>query len=78
MSEVKVYPNPATDYIQVEALGSFTAEIFSMDGRLLLSEDDGNKGQQIDVSSLKAGLYFIRISSEKEAFSTAVLKFVKN
>ena len=78
MSEIKVYPNPATDYIQVEALGSFTAEIFSMDGRLLLSEGDGNKGQQIDVSSLKAGLYFIRISSEKEAFSTAVLKFVKN
>ena len=78
MSEIKVYPNPATDYIQVEALGSFTAEIFSMDGRLLLSEDDGNKGQQVDVSSLKAGLYFIRISSEKEAFSTAVLKFVKN
>ena len=77
-SVMKVYPNPASDYIQIDRLGSFSAEVFSIEGRLLISDVVGQVGQQIDIRALKPGLYFIRINSKDEAFSAVVCKFIKN
>lgn len=58
--QMKVYPNPANDFITVEAVKSTgILEIFSIDGTLLKTKQSFNQKSTIDVSDLSAGLYFI-------------------
>ena len=53
-----VYPNPATDYIMVNAQSYTTVEIFDMTGRLVLTSVEN----KIDVRSLETGVYFVRVN----------------
>jgi polyhydroxybutyrate depolymerase len=52
-----VYPNPATDFIQIESAEAIG--IYDLSGRLLM-EGSGN----MDVSSLPNGMYFIKAGSD--------------
>jgi hypothetical protein len=71
--KIKVYPNPAKDILNIEGLpDNATAEIYSINGKLLLNEAINN--QQIDIRSLAYGMYFIKLSS---AQGSVVRKFVK-
>jgi len=54
-----VYPNPATDFIQIESAEAIG--IYDLSGRLLM-EGSGN----MDVSSLPNGMYFIKAESESK------------
>lgn len=54
-----VYPNPATDFIQIESAEAIG--IYDLSGRLLM-EGSGN----MDVSSLPNGMYFIKAGSESK------------
>jgi hypothetical protein len=53
-----VYPNPATDYIMVNAKNAGSVEIFDMTGRLVLTSTE----TKIDVRSLETGVYFVRVN----------------
>jgi hypothetical protein len=71
--KIRVYPNPAKDVLTIEGLPDHaTAEIYSINGKLLLNEAISN--QQIDIRSLADGMYFIKLSS---AQGSVVRKFVK-
>ena len=54
-----VYPNPATDFIQIESAEAIG--IYDLSGRLLM-EGSGN----MNVSSLPNGIYFIKAGSESK------------
>lgn len=59
---VSVYPNPATDRLNIRtSLEGYTADIYTSGGRLVLrqSENDGNA--VIPVSHLAQGVYFLNI-----------------
>lgn len=53
-----VYPNPATDYIMVNAQSFTTVEIFDMTGLCVLTSVEN----KIDVRSLETGVYFVRVN----------------
>jgi hypothetical protein len=53
-----VYPNPATDYIMVNAKNAGSVEIFDMTGRCVLTSVE----TKIDVRSLETGVYFVRVN----------------
>lgn len=53
-----VYPNPATDYIMVNAQSFTTVEIFDMTGRCVLTSVEN----KVDVRSLETGVYFVRVN----------------
>lgn len=53
-----VYPNPATDYIMVNAQNPVSVEIFDMTGRLVLTSTES----KIDVRNLETGVYFVRVN----------------
>jgi len=57
-SALKVYPNPATDYIMIDTQNSVYVEIFDMTGRMVLTSTES----KIDVRSLETGVYFIRVN----------------
>lgn len=71
---VKIFPNPVQDYVNIESDKSFMAyEIIDRSGKLILSKDF--KSSKIDISNLKAGVYFIKLKSLNDV--TNVVKFIK-
>ena len=72
--DVSIYPNPAIETLFITSGNNTIQEvsIFSVNGQLVLSEK-GNINQ-LSVSALSNGLYFIEIVSENR---TAIEKFIK-
>lgn len=71
-----IYPNPASDQLIIESNtenGEF--QIFTADGRILSTGNVNGNYHVIDVHSLEAGTYLLRIKSES-GFTTK--SFVKN
>ena len=58
-SAIKLYPNPVTNILHIETGSNVAPEIkvFSIQGVLLLQ----TKGNEIDLSSLRTGIYFAEI-----------------
>ncbi len=62
-NKVKIYPNPASSYVRIEAEYDSDFTMYDASGRHILS---GNTGEmsQISISHLAAGIYFVEISEE--------------
>ena len=57
-----IYPNPAKDFIFVTSDRGYQAMLYTSDGRLVSSTQHENGGaQSIDLSTLTAGIYFLRL-----------------
>jgi hypothetical protein len=65
--ELGVYPNPVNETLNFSSETAF--EIFDVQGRILMKDTQAVKS--VDVSSLQAGMYFVRINN-------TILKFVKD
>ena len=61
---VKAWPNPFTDYIMVESPVAATAEVYNLQGALLISTGIEAGQNRIDTSALAPGLYLVRIGTE--------------
>ena len=71
-----VFPNPATDFLTIDGIyrpDFINYQIYSVDGKELLSGRIRNN--QVDISSLNAGIYFIKIIDQNATIS--LLRFVK-
>jgi hypothetical protein len=71
--DIKVYPNPAKDYINVDFdsknFNQAEIELYDMQGRLVKKTKlKAQKGNRIDVSSLKAGNYSYNILLNGNSF----------
>ena len=70
-SEFKIYPNPTTGIINIVADGNLQqVQLFNVTGQQLLSTD----GNSLDISTLPAGLYLLRIQT---ADGIAVQRVIK-
>ncbi len=56
-----LYPNPATDLIEVNTIENATYTIYNFDGKLLKTGELTSNSQVVDVSNFKSGLYFIKL-----------------
>ncbi|MPM21508.1 hypothetical protein SDC9_67952 [bioreactor metagenome] len=77
---LSIYPNPATENITIqldnfETNQSYSIAIFSSDGRLLKSWESFSPETYIDVRSLPAGFYLVKIENSDHCL---VEKFLKN
>lgn len=71
-SKFSVFPNPVTDFIQVNSKGKIeSVQIFDSNGRLVASPAASEK---MNVSSLKTGAYILRLKIDGKVES---MKFVK-
>lgn len=75
---VKLYPNPASDQLQVtlaESAGNVLAlELVDYLGRTLFTQKVKGFEQSVDVKNLAAGVYMIRCTTDKGVY---INKFVK-
>lgn len=65
-----VYPNPARDFIKIanNSKENQILSIYSIDGRMLVKQNySANEG--IDISSLKEGLYIVKLNGQTFKFS---------
>lgn len=76
---LELYPNPASDYINVvfDHLGKSDIHIVDVTGRVVYSttyDAGGFTNYSLDISSLKSGLYFMQVQAGNES---NVLRFIK-
>jgi hypothetical protein len=75
---MKLYPNPATDIITIDANLSTTAtpivSIADISGRVVMIKELKAERTNLDISSLAPGMYFVKYANDKQ---TEVLKFTK-
>jgi len=72
---VYVYPNPAKDVLVVEHSNELSAcEIYSLNGQMLVHKKITASQEQVDINTLQAGIYFIRLYSDK---GIQTQKFIK-
>jgi len=74
---ISLFPNPATNEIEIKESGIRidAVEIYDVLGRRCLTPAlSKGEGVRVDVSSLSAGIYFVKVRSEK---AERVMKFVK-
>jgi hypothetical protein len=76
-SNVIIYPNPVRDVLNITNIESsnYTAKIVDMSGRVIKSFVMRNGQNQIDVASLKSGIYLISMNDMNGKVNSA--KMVK-
>lgn len=76
--QVKVFPNPTTQYIYVEAAENISARLYNLVGKEAISTTQPEYEQELQVSHLPAGIYLLEIQSEKNntrrTFKVEILK----
>jgi hypothetical protein len=69
LPEIKLYPNPANDIISIypEIQNHFNIEIYDFAGRTILNRELNSSN--IDITSLKTGMYLYRIILNDEVYN---------
>ncbi|MFZ7168292.1 MAG: T9SS type A sorting domain-containing protein, partial [Bacteroidota bacterium] len=67
-----VFPNPASDkiYISTKSEGSKRFFIYDMLGKMIMSDNYSSTKEEIDISSLSNGVYYVKLENR-------IFKFVK-
>lgn len=75
---VRTYPNPVKDILYIKfdrQIGSTKAQIFDIYGRMLLNQKLMSSNSNLNVSSLTAGLYLVKVFAGDKIIST--MKIIK-
>ena len=72
--KLKIYSNPKQrDFLFLNRKADFTLEVFNVIGKKILSKEVKNK-KNIDISSLKNGIYILKISQHTGSITQKFLK----
>ena len=67
VNELSLFPNPTDGIISIRSDKNYQLEIYSAEGKIIL-KDNGN---QIDISALQNGTYFLKITQENTNHSAS-------
>lgn len=74
-AEFKLYPNPTTDYININGVSNkYKANIYSLSGKLILSIDCYSTDYKINVSDLESGIYIMQLQTDNVFASKIFVK----
>jgi hypothetical protein len=62
---VKVYPNPASDFIYIETIEDINSTLVDINGKIIFA----TKEKTIDISKLTKGMYILRIENKSKEFT---------
>lgn len=76
MANIRLFPNPASDQltIDLESAGISYFQLYSVNGQLVHSSKSEGKVHQIDLSSLRPGIYIIKIKSRNSIRTSKIIK----
>ena len=67
LTGVSIYPNPANGSVNISSLNGGDISVYSILGARVLTEKSTTKNHQLNVSSLKPGMYLLRIVSDNKS-----------
>jgi hypothetical protein len=70
---VKIMPNPATDFIQIEAQDGSTVSLFNCLGMMVRSEIVSDGQVLFKISDLSKGIYLVKVSSRRNVITEKVI-----
>jgi len=75
-NRIRVYPNPASDFVFVELSGNDTDKIriFSIDGKSLIEQNATGVRTLIDVSALNPGTYILETAGKTDCHHPLIIK----
>jgi predicted secreted protein len=65
-NQCRVYPNPAQNMVQIESLQATRLRVYDALGRMMFMDEKESSTRTLDVSTWKAGVYFVYLMSENE------------
>ena len=79
---LKLYPNPAKDYINIQANlpdgGEFTISIYDLLGKIVFTSSDISEGfmvdQTIKINDLASGTYFVELRTKNFSETQQIIK----
>jgi hypothetical protein len=63
LQTVSIYPNPATEVLNIKGQGNFNLNIFNTTGEMILSKNINNS-ESISVNNLQSGLYLVVVDGK--------------
>jgi len=73
-SKANIYPNPAQDFIIVEADDKSEIKIMDISGKILYRETLNNSKQRINVSHLNTGVYIVSVTNKNLVYTQKLIK----
>ncbi len=73
-AKISIYPNPATEFINVEGEGIQQITLYDWTGRVVKSIPVTNKQTRISLEGLKRGGYFISADTKEKIVRRAIIK----
>lgn len=74
-SEVKVYPNPVVDIVNIEAADKVkSVQVYDLTGKVVASQTLNAVKNQVNLSKLTPGVYVVNIQTEKGTQSVKIVK----
>ena len=73
---LKVYPNPASEYIQIDLPKEFiygTIQIIDLSGRISLDKRISKANSTINISELETGIYLIKLIENSNVFTNRLI-----
>lgn len=67
---IVVYPNPTQNIFHIDIDNEFTGSIYDVTGKSIMNVNTKN----IDISSLSAGIYFLKITCEGKSYIKKIIK----
>ena len=64
-NNINIYPNPATDFLQISNITNAQIEIYNIYGQKVLSPYLGDCECYVDVTSLSPGTYIVKVFNEE-------------
>lgn len=69
-----IYPNPTSDFLTIECKNIIQVELWNYNRLIIRNEYKKQDFIKLDLRSLKSGLYFIKVKTEKEMLIRKVIK----
>ena len=66
LSSVSLYPNPATDILNLRNAENADIAVYDVLGKLIMSQTNISMDQEINVAKLTVGTYFMKISKDNQ------------
>ncbi len=75
LSEIKIYPNPASDYLHIKTPNNIQVKsttLIDMNGKVVIRLQ--NQIEKIDISHLQQGMYLLQIHTDEGSLSKRIIK----
>ncbi len=71
-TNIRLFPNPTTGLVQLTNVIADHVQVFDNQGRLVMQVDQ--PGSRLDISTVPAGMYFLKIAEGEQVYTARVVK----